>query len=64
MIRRIEEHNNLDLFGEDFVHFHIFFDNKDGIEVKMPWIISFWNLRKFLNSYDPDAANYISKVSN
>ena len=43
MIRRIEEHNNLDLFGEDFVHFHIFFDNKDGIEVKMPWIISFWN---------------------
>ena len=48
MIRRIEEHNNLDLFGEDFVHFHIFFDNKDGIEVKMPWIISFWNLRKFL----------------
>lgn len=64
MITRIEEHNNLDLFGEDHVHFHIFLENKDGSEVKMPWMISFWNLIKFLKSYDPDAANYITKVSN
>ena len=63
MITRIEEHNNLDLFGEDHVHFHIFLENKDGSEVKMPWMISFWNLIKFLKSYDPDAANYITKVS-
>ena len=64
MITRIEEHNNLDLFGEDHVHFHIFLENKDGSEVKMPWMISFWNLIKFMKSYDPDAANYITKVSN
>ena len=64
MITRIEEHNNLDLFGEDHVHFHVFLENKDGSEVKMPWMISFWNLIKFLKSYDPDAANYITKVSN
>lgn len=63
MINSIEEFNNLDDFGEDIVHFHVFVQNKEGKVAKIPWIISFWNLQKFLMRYDCDAAEYILKVS-
>ncbi len=63
MIKRIVEYNNIDIVGEDIIDFYVFLQDKEGKEIKIPLIISFWNLRKFLGKFDSAAADYISKVS-
>ncbi|MFC6269157.1 hypothetical protein [Frigoriflavimonas asaccharolytica] len=63
MIKRIEEYSNLEEFGEDIVQFHVFLQNDAGNEVRIPWMINFSHFRRFLQNYNPDAADYISKVS-
>ena len=62
-ITRIEEVSDLEDFGTDLVKFYVFFKKDDGNEVSIPFIIYMWDIIKYLRNSEPDAADYINKVS-
>ncbi|AZA52262.1 hypothetical protein [Chryseobacterium sp. G0201] len=62
-ITRIEEISDMLDFGTDLVKFHIFFKKNDGNEVSVPFIVYLWDIIKFLENSEPDAAAYVNKVS-
>lgn len=63
MITKIEEISDLEEFGFDLVRFHVYLGKTDGTDVSVPLTVYMWEVRKFMNIHEHEAAAYINKIS-
>ncbi|MFY7814647.1 MAG: hypothetical protein ACOVRK_05575 [Chryseobacterium taeanense] len=63
MITRIEEVTDLQDIGIDLIRFHVYLKGADGQEVRKPLIVYMSDIRKYMQSHDPQALTYLLKVN-
>lgn len=63
MITKIEEKSDLGEFGFDLISFRVYLRKPDGTDVSVPLTVYMWEIMKFINFYDHDAAVYVNKIS-
>lgn len=63
MIAKIEEISDLEEFGIDLIRFQIYVRKPDGADVSVPMTVYMWEIRKFINIHDHEAAAYVNKIS-
>lgn len=63
MITKIEEKSDLEEFGFDLISFRVYLRKPDGTDVNTPLTVYMWEIMKFINIHDHEAAAYVNKIS-
>lgn len=63
MITRIEEATDLQDIGIDLIRFKVYLKGTDGHEIRKPLIVYMSDIRKYMQSHDPQAMACLLKVN-